>query len=436
MPIIKPFRGIRYSPQVIGDLAQVVCPPYDVISPAQQEMYHQRHPHNVIRLILAKDQPGDDERRNRYTRAGECFRDWLQKGILVHDESPAIYVYEQEFPLGSQTRARRGFIARVRLEEFGDGQIYPHEQTMSGPKQDRLRLMESCHANLSQVFALYPEGDGSVSAALADATSRPPTVHFRDEHGTVNRLWMLKEDNGIRRLADGMRSRPLFIADGHHRYETALEYRRRHAGGDADAACNFIMMMCVSLADPGLCILPTHRLVRSRLRCATLCDGLKASFDLREMAGFPAADTIVESLGQAPGRHVFALVAHGAERWFVLTARDPVRLGGAGRGHCPAWQELDVSILHALVIEPSFGIPSTALSHHPDIAYVRDEGEALALVREGHFQFAFFLNPTQVGQVSQVASAGDKMPPKSTYFFPKLLTGLVISPLEGSSARA
>jgi uncharacterized protein (DUF1015 family) len=263
MADIRAFRAYRYDLGRVGALSDVVAPPYDVIDPALQEALYARSPHNVIRLILNREEPTDSEADNRYTRAARCLRDWQREDILLQDSARALYVYHQDFEVEGQRFTRRGVLARVRLERFGEGRIFPHEETMAGPKADRLRLFRATAMNLSPVFGLYPDPDRTVQSQLDEAVRRAPPLEATDHLRVVNRLWPVTDQHVVSTVTGLMGPRPVFIADGHHRYETALRYldERREAGDvrDAEAPANFVLMMLVSMSDPGLQILPTHR---------------------------------------------------------------------------------------------------------------------------------------------------------------------------------
>src|SRR5437763_3367007 len=265
MAEVQAFRAFRYDLGRVGTLSDVIAPPYDVIDPALQRALYDRSPYNVVRLILNQENPTDTEHDNRYTRAARTLKSWQQDNILVQDSARALYVYHQDFEVEGRRYTRKGFMARVRLEKFGAGRIYPHEETMSGPKADRLKLFRATAMNLSQIFGLFPDPEGAVQAKLDAAVGRALPIQATDHLGVVSKLWPVTDQQVVSAVTGLMGQRPIFIADGHHRYETALHYldERRQAGEvrDADAASNFVLMMLVRMNDPGLVILPTHRLV-------------------------------------------------------------------------------------------------------------------------------------------------------------------------------
>ena len=265
MADLRAFRAFRYDLGRVGALADVVAPPYDVIDPGLQDALYARSPFNVIRLILNKEGPSDTDAENRYTRAARCVLDWQQQDILKQDSARALYLYHQEFEVEGRKYTRKGFLGRVRLEAFGEGRIYPHEETLPGPKADRLKLFQATAMNLSPVFGLYPDDDGAVQACLEETVRRAPPLEATDHLGVISRLWPVTDQHAVSLAVGLMGPKPVFIADGHHRYETGLRYLalQREAGlvRDDEAAANFILMMLVSISDPGLIILPTHRLI-------------------------------------------------------------------------------------------------------------------------------------------------------------------------------
>ncbi|MGQ9497072.1 MAG: DUF1015 domain-containing protein [Desulfotomaculales bacterium] len=428
MAVVVPVRGLRYNPEAVEDLAAVVTPPYDVITPEAQAQYYARHPYNIIRLEYGKEEPGDDEMNNRYTRAAAAFAAWRERGVLIREKTPAFYLYEQEFQVRGKRMRRHGFFCAVRLERFERGVIMPHEETLAGPKKDRLELLRACRANFSPIFGLYADREGSVLAALLRAAGEP-AVSFYDELGHAHRLWVITDAGTVNAVRDRLADRRILIADGHHRYETALAYADEQAGPGPH---RYVMMVLVNLYDPGLVILPTHRLVREigKLSLGAFMDALEEQFEIAEAP--PASawnfDAFLAGLASR-GRHAFGLYA-GRDRLYILKLRGDVpvqRLLPQDRS--PAWRELDVAVLHHLVLHRILGIGPRECENGKALAYTRDAEGALRRVDGGEYRLAFFLNPTRVEEVVAVAEAGDRMPQKSTYFYPKLITGLVINPL-------
>lgn len=442
MAVIAPFRGLRYNPELVGDLDSAMAPPYDVISPEGQRVFHARHKYNVIRLILGETLPDDDAVRNQYSRAGDYFRQWQAEQVLVRDQAPALYLYRQTFQLpGVGELTRSGLIGLVRLEEFGSRTVFPHERTLGAAKADRLRLMQACHANLSSVFGVYPGRFPELDRLAAATEGSAPTIDLRDWDGIRHRVWICQDHVAIRRLQAECAAAPLFIADGHHRYETALAFRdlmrAKETGDPADAQkrpYNYVMMTLVSAEDPGLVILPIHRIIR-HLPSGSL-DGylaqLTGQFTI-EKVPVPrdpeaAASTLLRHLRQAnEGAHCFGVYG-GEERAYLLTLTDEGALEAEG-DKPPAYRRLDVTIAHRVLIAGPWS--RCGLGEPPDdaLSYHHDAAEAVRMVQKDEWGAAILLNPTKITEVQAVAEAGLRMPPKSTFFYPKLLTGLVIHPI-------
>lgn len=435
MAIIKPFRGLRYNQEIVADVSAVVTPPYDVISPEGQERYYQMHPNNIIRLDLGKDLPGDTESANKYTRAAEILSAWKKEGILKEEDAPAIYIYDQEYFTDNRWLVRRGFIARVKLEPFDKGYIYPHEQTLPGPKADRLKLTQSCKANLSSIFALFPDENNAADKYLSTLATGKPSAEFLDDTGVKNRLWVVTEAQAIDKLIALMREKPLFIADGHHRYETSLVYKeqmRKEKGVSGnDLPLDYVMMVCVSMGNPGLKILPAHRLVRDikGYDLDRILAALKESFRIENLGkGRRIEDFMPKLNGDAKG-HVFVMYAGQTDTYYLLRLVNEKLSDVVFANDHPEWRRLDAGILHGVIINKILGINATDVSLKNYIKYVKEEKEAVSLTQSGEYQLAFFMRPTRIEQVKEIAEARKVMPPKSTYFYPKLITGIVINSL-------
>jgi uncharacterized protein (DUF1015 family) len=451
MATILPFKGLRYNPEKIKDISNVITPPYDIISEDEREKYYQTHPNNIIRLILGKDFPDDNQSSNKYIRAAEFFDTWKKEKILIQDAEPAIYVYAQEFMLDNIRYTRRGFISLVRLEEFETGQIYPHEQTLAKPKEDRLKLMQACHANFSQVFAFYKDEYGKVSDILSKTSegksemNTPPEIDFIDVFDVRNLLWAIRDKQTIKDISLLMKDKPLFIADGHHRYETALFYRNlvknredvqkvskqngKYTRSNGDFPCDYVMMMCVSMDDPGLQILPTHRLVRNveNLDPEKFKNSMNEVFEIREMGKECHAESLMQKLKECTNAHAFILYIGGVDKkFYMLKLRDKAKLDQIFTNEHSEWKSLDTGILHGFIFDKILGLKAENTSKSDKIKYIQSEEEAIALVNEGRYQLAFFLNPTRINQVRDIAIKRHKMPPKATYFYPKLMTGIVL----------
>ncbi len=431
MPEIRPFRGLRYDLSQVGALSDVVAPPYDVIGPALQDQLYHLSPYNAIRMELNREEPGDAPGTDRYTRAARFLRDWRKQGVLRADEHPALYLYHQTFEVEGQTFTRRGFFARVRLEPFGEGRIYPHEQTLSGPKADRLALYHATGMNLSPVFGLYPDPDNAVLEAVEAGLRDRTPLEAVDHLGVINRFWPIT-DQRAHTVAQGLiADRPVFIADGHHRYETGLKYRDELAAAGKltgpDDPANFVLMMLVSMSDPGLRILPTHRLISGLkgLTADVVADRLIPEFDIEMTgegdAGAQAAWDLIEVDGE---QNIlgFGTVADG--KWLVARLRSDAAMDELAPEHSADWRSLGVSILHELVVKKLL-----AGLGDPTFTYVHLLDEVRAAANAQDCDLAALVPPAEMGHVESIASNLEKMPPKSTYFYPKLLTGLVFNPL-------
>jgi uncharacterized protein (DUF1015 family) len=436
MADIRAFRAYRYDLGRVGTLGDVVAPPYDVIDPALQQALYARSPYNVIRLILNKEEPSDTETENRYTRAARYLREWQQDGILAHDSARSIYVYHQDFEVEGEHFRRRGFLARVRLERFGEGKIFPHEETLPGPKADRLRLFHATAMNLSPIFGLYPDETGAIQSQLDEAVRRALPLEATDHLGVVNRLWPVTDQHVLSTVTGLLGPKPLFIADGHHRYETAVRYlqEKRAAGEvrDTEAAANFVLMMLVGMSDPGLFILPTHRLVSGlpQLTADRLRAVLAEQFELDTIGHGEQGARDTWELVQADGSQEllgFGTVDDGV--WQSARFRSPHTLAALAEEHSPAWRSLAVSVLHVLVLGKL--IPE-GVGGQPSCRYVHLLREVTEDVAAKRCQLAVLVPPASMQHVEQIAGNLEKMPPKSTYFYPKLLSGLVFNTLKGN----
>jgi uncharacterized protein (DUF1015 family) len=434
MPEIQAFRAIRYDLGHVGSLGDVVAPPYDVISPELQDALYERHPCNAVRLILNRIEPGDDDEvNNRYTRARRFLKNWQREGVLFTEADPAIYVYHQEFDYGGVHATRRGFMARVLATRFGEGPVFPHEETMSGPKADRLMLTALCKANLSQIFGLYPDPECEAQTILEQAIVGQTPLVATDADGVVNRMWPVTDVEVISALTGVMGPKPMFIADGHHRYETACNYREQiYQSGflSPDHPANFVLMQCVAMEDPGLAVLPTHRLFRGlpELSGEELAAKLGDCFDVRPAGNGPeAAGEVWEEIETADDQSTLGLYAAKDQRWLLATLADPgrIRMDEVAKDHNEEWRELGVSILHRLVVEDLLGARDL-----PKPKYVHLVDEVVTGCGTGEFPLAALVMPATVADVKKISLAGERMPAKSTYFYPKRLSGLVFNPLE------
>jgi uncharacterized protein (DUF1015 family) len=433
MPQIEAFCAIRYDLGHVGSLSDVVAPPYDVIDGQLQDSLYKRHPANVIRLILNRVEPGDDAHSNRYSRAAWFLRNWQREGVLRRDHEPAVYVYHQIFDYAGTTYTRRGFVARLRLERFGEGRVYPHEETHAAAKADRLKLMEACKANLSPIFGIYPDPQNEAQEILEQITRSVTPIEATDHLGVVHRMSAVTDLQAICDLSATMSDKPLFVADGHHRYETACNYRDNLAAGglvNPNHPANYVLSMFIGMNDPGMIVLPTHRLFRGLppLSSSELAARLGDSFELETAGNSPAdAAAIWDRLVAEGDQRCMAFFTSQDSTWSFarLTAHGQHKMAAVASEMSRDWQSLGVSLLHRLAIENLIG--ATEL---PKPTYVHLVEEVVSELQTGQYPLAALVMPATVDDVRRISEHGERMPAKSTYFFPKLLSGLVINPLE------
>ncbi|MBI4002025.1 MAG: DUF1015 domain-containing protein [Nitrospira defluvii] len=440
MAHVIPFHGTLYNPSTVGDVRQVVAPPYDIIDSTLQKTLYDRHPNNVIRLELGYEQPDDNASHNKYTRAAAALKDWLAGGVLRRDSHPAVYYHTIEYQPpysapGTPTKLFKGFLSTVALEEFGSGKIYPHENTRAAAKTDRLNLLEACRANFSPIISLYSDPQNDVLTLIERAiASDKPRIDFQDDVGFRQRLWSVTDAGVLAKVVEIMKTKQLFIADGHHRYETALNYRRarrKQAGAPSTPQpYDNVLMLFASLEDKGLTVLPTHRVLTTPVPAtAELLRRLEPVF---EVTPLPFQSTnepqvrgqFIETLrsrGQAVP--MFGLALQNDPQYYLLTLKAAHRPSATASPR----DRLDVSLLQQHVVS----VLCPTQQEQEAILYSKDDHEALNWVRQGTGTAALLLNPTKVAEVQAVASAGERMPHKSTYFFPKPLTGLVMNVMEG-----
>jgi uncharacterized protein (DUF1015 family) len=417
MAEIQPLRALHYDLAKVGPLADVTAPPYDVIDADQRAALIARSPYNVVAIDLPKGEP------DRYTAAAALLESWQREGAIVRDEAPAIWAHTQEYsgPDGRRL-TRRGFFCRVRIEDYGPGRVRPHERTHPGPKEDRLRLTRATRANISPIFSLYSDPKQAAWAALAPATDRDPWGEVADPDGTVHRIWPVRDPEAIAAVRQATADAELLIADGHHRYETMQTYAQE-VGGEGEH--RYILMCLVALEDPGLTVFPTHRLLSGLddERRQALARALERDFEINEVP--------LERIAPPPGDGPLKLgyIDAREQRPYRLSLRDQTIADAALPGRSSAYRHLDTGVLEALLLKGALGLSDEDISHFNGLFYARDAAEALALVRAGEYDAALLVRPTPVAEVKEIAAAGENMPPKSTYFYPKLLTGLLMNPL-------
>ena len=432
MADVRPLRGIRYASETVKDLAQVITPPFDVISPEAQERYYARNPYNVVRLELGKTTAEDTMLNNRYTRASQTLAEWRLAGVLRQEAQPAYYAYQQIFSHGGMSYTRTSLFARVRLEPWEKHVVLRHEFTRKKDKDDRLQLLRACSVNLSPIMSMYSDPQGRIRRLLGDYLQQPQ-VQITDEAGEQHRLHPVTEPEVVARIQDFFAERQLYIADGHHRYETALNYRnevletRRELGHDD--AVNFVMMSLIDLDDPGMLVLPTHRLFGdlSPEALANVSSSKLAHYlTVRELA---TLDTSTLRELERVGEQVPSFILATPQQSWLLSLNEQGRARMSEAGHSEAWKALDVSIAHTLILEELLHLSAEDLAAGKYVTYTHEEQEVLDALARGRAQAALFLNGTRVRQICDIADADDQMPQKSTYFYPKLITGLVMNPL-------
>ncbi len=409
MAKIIPFRGILYNVSGVS-MEDVLAPPYDIITPEYQEALYMQSPYNIVRIDYGKEKPGDNETENKYTRARGYLDAWIKEGVFFRSEKPSFYAYEMSYTIKDARKRLLGFLGLVKLEELGKGSIYPHECTHSKPKQDRLNLMKSCESNTSPIFSLYKSSEGKISNILSKVSTTKPYIESADISGDVHRLWQIDDPGEIEIIKLELQDKAVFIADGHHRYETAFEFYKQMSAEETPTGTrpfDHVLMFFANMLDKGITILPTHRLLKeipenmnALLSEYFEIEPVKDDFDIRKRL--------------SGKKRVFGFFRKGSKVWYILTYK-----GGNLSEVPPDLRGIDVIILHELVLKK--------ILHTSEIGYEMDINNALDKVNSGEFNAVFFLNPTRVEDVEKSALSSVRMPPKSTYFYPKLLTGLVIN---------
>lgn len=412
MAEVVPFKGVLFNVPKVSKSSgeELLAPPYDIITPEHQQELNDKSPYNIVKIDFGKKNPDDNEQDNRYTRAKTLLESWLREEALISSKTPSFYAYEISYTIEGRQLTLRGFLGLVKLEALGKGNIHPHEYTHSKPKKDRLDLMRYCEANISPIFSLYNSPEKKTSSLLAEVSKGKPYIEAKDPDRAVHRLWQIEHSESVNAIKAELEGKAVFIADGHHRYETALEYQKemqkKEGASDKARPYDYVLMFLANMADEGLTILPTHRLVKDLP--ADALEQLSADFDIREMK---ISDDIPSAI--AGKRDAYGLYT-GGETWHSLGYK-----GEGIHGVPPALRDLDVTILHDLIFKQLLDIEA--------VSYEMNVQKCLKAVQSGEFRAAFFLNPTGVYDVERVALASLRMPPKSTYFYPKLMTGMVLN---------
>ncbi|MCF8084242.1 MAG: DUF1015 domain-containing protein [Deltaproteobacteria bacterium] len=443
MAVIAPFKGLTYNFYQRNDLSPLMAPPYDVISPEEQEAYYHSDPHNVIRLILGKKKTGDSDWDNRYTRAADYFQRWQSDGTLIRAKEPCLYLTALTYDPGNgdPIRVRWGLIALVRIEEADSNVVLPHERTFSAHKDDRLKLFRACNAQFSQIFGLYEDSENRALNACRETADSTPHMNFEFKDGTRHQLWILKDPRLFKTVSTVMQDKTIFIADGHHRYETSRNYRNimraRYGRRPANRAYEFVMMYLSNLSDEGLTILPSHRLV-------TRVEGFQVNRFLKSVSQSFHIKTFhaecrdlareckemkqrLKDAGEEDTAIAFRL--HGSDQWYLFSLKPGMR-EQLGQDLHPSLRELDVLVLSRLILQKSLGFTKEDLDDEEIFHYESSIRKAVSQVESGEYQLAFLLNPTRMAHVKEVAGNSLVMPRKSTYFYPKVLSGLVFNKID------
>jgi uncharacterized protein (DUF1015 family) len=425
MALVYPFRGFRYDKNVVEDLSRVVTQPYDRTTPAMQDAYYRHSPYNVVRITLNIEKREDPN--TGYQEAGLTFKRWIEQKVLIQDKTPAFYAYYQEYVIEGRTKLQKGFIALLDLNDAGSG-VLPHEHTLAAPKQDRLRLMRSIEANEDLIYMLYADDTLTVDQIMdQNISGRQPQMLVDDEYGTTHRIWEITDPEAVGKIRRAMHPQKLFIADGHHRFETAVNFmneceRKNWIPGEVESF-DKRMVTCFNIAS-GVTILPTHRLVRdiSAFDARSFLQNIGRDFSVERLS---SAENLWKRMKDARKDHVLGFYPGHIGAFFLLWLKQPAGEDSLMRDHEEACSKLDVSILHSLLLERYLGIDKSKLAAQAHVDYSSERESCILMVDEGRYQAAFFLNPTTAEQMQRIASLGERMPQKSTDFYPKLLTGLV-----------
>ncbi len=434
MADVQPLRGLRYASPKVGDLAQVVTPPYDVIDKEAQERYYARSPYNVIRLELGKEEPADTSLNNVYTRAAATFAEWRAQGIIQQDSQPGYYLYQQIFRRNEQTYTRTSLLARVRLEPWSARVVLPHEHTLAKAKEDRLKLYRACSTNFSPIMSMYEDPQGRIRRLLSTYATHPE-VSIVDEAGEEHRLHPINDPQQIALIQNFFAERQLYIADGHHRYETALAYqaemREQRRDLHPEDAVNFTLMALIDVDDPGWLVLPTHRLLfnlSQNALAALSAEQLARYFHVQSLEPTDTQDAVLAQLART-GQQGPSFVIQTAHQATLLQLNEQGQRLMEASEHSAAWKQLDVAIAQRLILEELLGISATEMAAGTHVRFTHEPEQAFQALKNGDIQAALLLNSTPLRQVCEVAQADDRMPQKSTYLYPKLITGLVMNPL-------
>ncbi len=431
MANVKPFRGLRYDTSLVGSLTNVTTPPYDIISPEEQDCYS-KNEHSIIHLELGKTFETDSEDNNRYTRANDKLSDWIETGILKQEDTPAYYLYEEIFSLpDGSVKSLKGLLSAVELVPFSEKIVLPHEETLSKAKADRFQLMDATHANFSPIYFLYMDEKKTVNQIIKEVVKNIPDESFQTEDGITHNMWAIKDSALCNTIHAAFSDKQLFIADGHHRYETALNFRNKLAeempGFDKSHGGNYIMAFAVEMDDPGLVVLPTHRMLQNleNYNENSVLSALEENFNVEKHTASNVAKDAEALLAKHTDVPSFAYIT-GKDEYYLLTLKNPDAMKQLLPDKSDAYCSLDVSVLHTLILDKIFGIDTVNMANQKNLVYTKFASEAVDSVTNGTSACSFMLNGTKVRQIKDVSLLNEKMPQKSTYFYPKLITGLVI----------
>ena len=424
---VIPFKGLLYNLDIIGSLDEVTAPPYDVLSADQQEVLYQKNPHNVVRLILGKESEKDSETDNRYTRSAKVFEDWINEGILKRDDEPGFYIYSQEYEFEGENFCRIGFFALVKTEDFSEGNICPHEFTLAKAKTDRTKLLNACHANFSPIFGLYSDPEGNIDFFLQEGIKANP-LSVIDDNKVAHKLWRLNNTEKNQKICDLIRDKKIYIADGHHRYETALAFAKDNEDKVIDSA--HVMMFLTNMDSDSMSIFPIHRVVKSPtpFDLVKFLEQVSEYFDVIPWTTEVSGPEIKSRLKEFGKDRITFCAYMGKNQTYTLIAHDPKNiLPLLDKNEPKDLQLLDIMQLHAIIFREFFDIDTRDIAGQQYVSYKVNSEEAMAMVDAGDYDVAFFINPTQIDEVRRLAGMGIRLPQKATFFYPKLLSGLVIN---------
>lgn len=440
MARIIPFRGILYNPDKIHNFGDVATPPYDVISKQEQLDFHNQHPYNIIQLILNKQAENDTNKNNSYTRAAGLYNDWLSKNILVQDDSPSLYLTSVEFSIKNKTIIRYGLIALVGLEPFDKGIVIPHEKTFSKVTAERFELIKNCHANFSPIFGIYSDQNNILDLLKNAAGTKAPDMEFTDTHGLKHKLWRITDTSIHNHITDAMKEKKLLIADGHHRYKTALKYKKWISeitpGFNADHPANYVMMYLSSMEDSGLIILPAHRILKE-VQNSDLTTFIQKTENYFEITTIPfdeksmenASVKFISALRSNSSKNTIGVFIKNRQEFYLLTLKPQIMKQMFGKEIPASLRNLDVTVLTRLILMEILGFDQSRLDNVKLITYSSCDKQAIKEVASGRCDISFILNPTKIEQVRDITRQGLIMPRKSTYFYPKVITGQAINKL-------